>query len=111
MKLLVDPEIRDNDSAGCHIWSWKSTTDKRVCRLILQGEAHGRLSGTEMGDRLRPVIADCKGKTPDLRQWYEDSVQHMRHLWLSDCEGLVSHLKTQRMRDWKIPGEVLIFKA
>ena len=52
MNLLVDPEIMDNDEAGCHIWSWRSLTDKRVCRATLQGEAHGMLSGTEMGDRL-----------------------------------------------------------
>ena len=96
MNLLVSPEIIDNDSAGCHIWSWKSTTDKRVCRSTLQGEAHGMLSGTEMGDRLRAIIADCKGKIPDLRNWYESSVQHMRHIWLSDCESLVSHLKNPR---------------
>ena len=54
------------------------------------------LSGTEMGDRLRAIVADCKGKIPDLRNWYESSVQHMRHIWLSDCESLVSHLKNPR---------------
>ena len=96
MNLLVDPEIMENDSAGCHVWSWKSTTDKRVCRSTLQGEAHGLLSGTEMGDRLRAIIADCRGLIPDLRNWQEASVQHMRHIWLSDCESLVSHLKNPR---------------
>ena len=54
------------------------------------------LSGTEMGDRLRAIIADCKGKIPDLRHWEEASAQHMRHIWLSDCESLVSHLKNPR---------------
>ena len=96
MILLADPEIVDNDSARCHIWAWKSTTDKRVCRSTLQGEAHGMLSGTEMGDRLRAIIADCKGKIPDLRNWQEASVQHMRHIWLSDCGSLVSHLKNAK---------------
>ena len=37
MILLVNPEIVDNDSAGCHIWAWKILTDKRVCRATLQG--------------------------------------------------------------------------
>ena len=54
------------------------------------------LTGTEYGDRLRAIIADCKGKIPDLRNWQEASVQHMRHIWLSDCESLVSHLKNPR---------------
>ena len=31
-----------------------------------------------------------------MRQWYEASVQHMRHLWLSDCESLLSQLKNPR---------------
>ena len=32
MNLLVNPEILENEEAGCHIWSWRSLTDKRVCR-------------------------------------------------------------------------------
>ena len=55
MILLCHPDILDNDNAGCHIWAWRSLTDKRVCRATLQGEAHGMLSGTEMGDRLRAI--------------------------------------------------------
>ena len=50
------------------------------------------LSGTEMGDRLRAIIADAKGYLPDLRDWQNLSSQLMRRLWLSDCESLVSHL-------------------
>ena len=60
------------------------------------------LSGTEMGDRLRAIIADAKGKLPDMRRWQEVSSQTMRHLWLSDCESLVSYLKNptnQRMEN------------
>ena len=96
MVLLVNPEILDNDSAGCHIWAWRSLTDKRVCRATLQGEAHGMLSGTEMGDRLRAIIADCRGQIPDMRNWQEASAKTMRHIWMSDCESLVAHLKNPR---------------
>ena len=49
-----------------------------------------------MGDRLRAIIADCKGKLPDVREWQEVSSKVMRHLWLSDCESLVSHLKNPK---------------
>ena len=96
MNLLVDPEICKKETAGCHIWAWRSLTDKRVCRATLQGEAHGMLSGTEMGDRLRAIIADCKGQLSDVREWEAVSSATMRHLWLSDCESLVSHLKNPK---------------
>ena len=96
MNLLVDPEILSKDSGGCHIWCWRSLTDKRVCRATLQGEAHGMLSGTEMGDRLRAIIRDCKGYVTDMREWLQVSAQKMRHLWLTDCESLVSHLKNPK---------------
>ena len=96
MNLLVDPEICRRERAGCHIWAWRSLTDKRACRATLQGEAHGMLSGTEMGDRLRAIIADCKGLLPDIREWESVSSATMRHLWLSDCESLVSHLKNPK---------------
>ena len=96
MILLCDPAILDNDTAGCHIWAWRSLTDKRVCRATLQGEAHGMLSGTEMGDRLRAIITDCHGQIPDMRNWQENSSKFMRHIWMSDCESLVSHLKNPK---------------
>ena len=96
MILLVDPSIVHNPTAGCHIWSWRSLTDKRVCRATLQGEAHGLLSGTEAGDRLRAIIADLRGKLPDMKTWYQDSAKIMRHMWLSDCESLVSHMKNPK---------------
>ena len=94
--LFVDPEITSKSGAGCHIWAWRSLTDKRVCRATLQGEAHRLLSGTAMGDRLRAMITDCRGLLPDMRQWQEVSSTTMRHLWLSDCESLVSHLKNPK---------------
>ena len=95
MNLLVDPKILNNETAGCHVWCWRSLTDKRVCRATLQGEAHGMLSGTEMGDRLRAIICDCKGRLDDIRDWQKIGSQTIRHLWLTDCESLLSHLKPE----------------
>ena len=54
------------------------------------------LSGTEMGDRLRAIIADCRGLLPDVREWQQVSSTIMRHLWLTDCESLVAHLKNPK---------------
>ena len=75
---------------------WRSLTDKRVCRATLQGVAHGILSGTEMGDRLRTIICDCKGFITDMRTWRETCSRAMRHLWLTDCESLASHLRSPK---------------
>ena len=69
LNLLVDPDLTTKTGAGCHVWAWRSLTDKRVCRATLQGEAHGLLPGAEMGDRLRAIIAYCLGVFPDMRQW------------------------------------------
>ena len=60
------------------------------------GERSRETEGTEMGDRLRAIIADLKGELPDMRNWQEVSSKVMRHLWLSDCESLVSHLKNPK---------------
>ena len=54
------------------------------------------LSGTEMGDRLRAIVCDCRGFMPEIRDWQSVSTQTLRHLWLSDCESLVSHLKNPK---------------
>jgi hypothetical protein len=54
------------------------------------------LSGTEMGDRLRAIISDCRGHLKDMREWQQISSQQMRHLWLTDCESLVGHLKNPK---------------
>ena len=57
----------------------------------MQAETHGLLGGTEEGCRIRAIIADMKGEL-DLRDWEGSSSQTMQHLWMSDCEDLVSHL-------------------
>jgi hypothetical protein len=109
MVLLVDPQIVKKDDAGCHIWCWRSLTDKRVCRATLQAEAHGLISGTKMGDRLRAIIADTKGMMPDLKDWKRVSTEGMRHLWLSDCESLLAHLtnpKNERLENFRLSIDI-----
>ena len=62
-----------------------------------------------MVDRLRAIIADCRGMLPDMRNWMEVSSTMMRHLWLSDCESLVSHLKNplnQRMENVRLSIDI-----
>ena len=54
------------------------------------------VSGTEMGDRLRAIIFDCKVYITDMRDWQKTCSENMRHLWLTDCESLVSHLKNPK---------------
>ena len=113
MVLLVSPEILTSDEATSHIWCYRSLTDKRVCRATFQGEAHGMLSGTEMGDRLRAIICECKGMLPDIREWQSVCSQNMRHLWLSDCESLVSHLKNpknERLENVRLSIDILGLK-
>ena len=64
---------------------------------------------TEMGDRLRAIIADCRGALPDIREWQQVSSKIKRHLWLSDCESLVSHLKnpkSQRMENVRLSIDI-----
>ena len=62
-----------------------------------------------MGDRLRAIITDCRGLLPDVREWQRVSSQTMRHLWLSDCESLVSHLrnpKTERLENVRLSIDI-----
>ena len=113
MTVLADPKITTGDEASCHVWCWRSLTDKRVCRATLQGEAHGMLSGTEMGDRLRAIMADLHGYMDDIRDWQSISSRHMRHLWLSDCESLVSHLrnpKNERLENVRLSIDIQSLK-
>lgn len=54
------------------------------------------LSVIEMGDRLRALIADCRGQISDMRNWPEESAKTMRHIRMSDCGSLVAHLKNPK---------------
>ena len=67
------------------------------------------LSGTEMGDRLRAIICECKGMISDMRDWQNECARRMRHLWLTDCESLVSHLKnpkSERMENVRLSIDI-----
>lgn len=93
MNCLTSPDILTNEEADVHIMNWQSVTDKKVCNSTLQAEAHAMISGTDPRDRFRGIINSMQGKL-NLAEW-ENSNNHnpMKHLWLSDCGSLVSHLK------------------
>ena len=62
-----------------------------------------------MGDRLRAMICDCKGYITDMREWLRTCSEKMRHLWLTDCESLVSHLrnpKNERMENVRLSIDI-----
>ena len=68
-------------------------TDKKVCNSTLMAEAHAMISGTDLGDKFRAIINSMRGEL-DLYEWENSNNRNpMRHLWLSDCSSLVSHLK------------------
>ena len=95
INCLVSPDILKTDDADIHIINWQSVTvtDKKACNSTLQAEAHAMISGTDLGDKFRAIINSMRGKL-DLFEWENSTNRNpMRHLWLSDCSSLVSHLK------------------
>ena len=47
-------------------------------------------------------MVDCKDYLKDLKNWLCESMQMMQHLWLSERESVVSHVKkpsSERMED------------
>ena len=47
--------------------------------------------GTEEGVKIRAAIADARG-LQDKKHWEASSAASLKHLWLTDCESLHSHL-------------------
>ena len=47
--------------------------------------------GTEEGVKIRAAIADARG-LQDKKHWEASSAASMKHLWLTDCDSLHSHL-------------------
>ena len=84
---LVDPTIFSEDVANCHVISYASQTDKRVCNSTLQAEGHAMIAGTDVGDRMRAIIADMY-KPLNMKYWEVESARTRPHLWLSDCRSL-----------------------
>ena len=58
VNALCSPDILNGTEADLHIIHWQSVTDKRVCTSTLQAEAHAMMSGTDLGDRFRAIIAN-----------------------------------------------------
>ena len=61
----------------------------------MQAEGHAMISGTDIGDKLRAAIASAQGLMVKS-EWEVSCAKAMPHLWLSDCEALVSHLKNPK---------------
>lgn len=91
LNAIASPDIIEDTEADCHVISWQSVTNKRVCNSMLQAEAHKMMVGTDQGDRFRAIIAGMGGSL-DLRNWERSVNTTMQHVWLSDCNSPVSHL-------------------
>ena len=89
MHLLCSPEILTGDKCDCHILGWSSTTDKRVSSSTMQAEGHAMITGTDNGDKLRAAICSAYDRL-DRQKWEESCAKQMIHLWLSDCNALVT---------------------
>ena len=49
LTALVNPTIFNEDVANCHVISFASATDKRVCNSTLQAEGHALIAGSDNG--------------------------------------------------------------
>ena len=74
-----------------HPLGWKSTMLKRTCRSTMQAETQSMTHGTEEGTKIRAAIASARG-LQDKKHWEASSAASMKHLWLTDCDSLHSHL-------------------
>ena len=93
--VLAEPSILDTAFANCHIISYASMTNKRVCNSTLQAEGHAMIAAVDSGDRLRAMICGMKGQLV-MKDWESSIRKTLKHMWLSDCESLVSHLKNPK---------------
>ena len=112
MHLLCSPEIMWSSKAACHIIGWSSTTDKRVASSTMQAEGHAMITGTDQGDRLRCAIASAY-RVLDMQKWEQSAAKVMPHLWLSDCNALVSHVlnpKDEKLENTRLSLDIAMIK-
>ena len=62
-----------------------------MVRSTLQGESYALQNGVESGDIIRAAIAYMYGVIG--RDWEADAAAFMKHVWVSDCESVVSALQ------------------
>merc|ERR1712139_170942 len=101
-----------SDKASCHIIGWSSTTDKRVASSTMQAEGHAMITGTDQGDRLRCAIASAY-RMLDQHKWERSAAKVMPHLWLSDCNALVSHVlnpKDEKLENTRLSLDIAMIK-
>ena len=90
LNILATPSLAQGEECYFHPISWQSHIIKRVVRATLQGEADELQSGVENGDILRAAIAYMYKAVG--RDWEADAAAFMKHVWVSDCESVVSAL-------------------
>ena len=57
----------------------------------MQAETQSMTHGTEESTKIRAAIASARG-LQDKKHWEASSAASMKHLWLTDCDSLHSHL-------------------
>ena len=91
LNILATSELESGEQCHFHLISWSSHVIKRVVRSTLQGESYALQNGVESGDIIRAAIAYMYGVIG--RDWEADAAAFMKHVWVSDCESVVSALQ------------------
>ena len=66
------------------------------------------IAATDSGDRLRAIIADMRNLL-DMKDWEVSAKKAIKHIWLSDCDSLVSHLhnpKDEKMTNARLSIDI-----
>ena len=70
------------------------------------------ITGTDQGDRLRCAIASAY-RMLDQQKWEQSAAKVMPHLWLSDCNALVSHVlnpKDEKLENTRLSLDIAMIK-
>ena len=90
LNVLATQDLAEGEQCHFHLISWASHVIKRVVRSTLQGEAYELQGGVESGDIIRAAVAYMFKVVG--RDWEADAAAFMKHIWVSDCDSVVSAL-------------------
>ena len=79
----------------------------------MQAEGHAMITGTDNGDKLRAAICSAYGNL-DRQKWEESCAKQMIHLWLSDCNALVTHVlnpRDERLENTRLSLDLSMLKS
>ena len=79
----------------------------------MQAEGHAMITGSDNGDKLRAAICSAYDRL-DRHKWEESCARQMIHVWLSDCNALVSHVlspKDERLENTRLSLDITMLKA